>query len=159
MKRFLLLLLCGCNLGLGAEDNFKGGLTRDRCDGTFPICQTTAGCTMGTGRYIEGAFPGARQFIVPAPEEAVIRVHIFFKSQMFNGIDTEILWYEPGCFDDVYRYASEGRDIFQEAGNDKVFTQEQQVFLEGDHLVEVFSDAVAEYIIKVEVETAEGTME
>ncbi len=157
MKRCLpLLLVMGCNFGLGAEGNFKGGLSKDRCDGTFPICQTTAGCTMGTGRYIEGTFPGSRQFIVPAPEEALITVHVFFRSQIATGIDTEILWNEPGCFD-TYQYLSEGRDIFLEAGNDKVFSQSQQVFLEGDHLVEVFSDAVADYLIKVEVDTAEGT--
>ncbi len=156
MKRWwLVLLLSGCNFGLGAEGNFKGGLSRDRCDGTFPICQTTAGCTMGTGRYLEGQFPGSRQFIVPAPEEALITVNIFFKSELATGIDTEILWHEPGCFD-TYQYLSEGRDIFREAGNDKVFSQSQQVFLEGDHLIEVFSDAVAEYIIKVDIDTAEG---
>ena len=155
MKRLLPLLLAGCNFGLGAEGNFTGGLSRDRCDGTFPICQTTAGCTMGTGRYIEGQFPGSRQFIVPAPEEALITVHIFFKTQIATGIDTEILWHEPGCFD-TYQYLSEGRDIFLEAGNDKVFSQSKQVFLEGDHLVEIYSDAVGEYLIKVEVETAEG---
>lgn len=158
MTRLLLLpmlLLCCCGLGLGAEGNFTLGLSRDRCDGTFPICQTTAGCTMGTGRYIEGRFPGTRSFIVPAPEEAVITVHIFFKTQMATGIDTEILWHEPGCFD-TYQYLSEGRDIFLEAGDDKVFSRSQQVFLEGDHLVEIFSDAVADYVVKVDVETAAG---
>jgi hypothetical protein len=150
---FVALACTGC--GFGAADNFTAGLSRDRCDGTFPVCQTTAGCTMGVGKYIEGAFPGARSFIVPAPEEAVINVRIFFKTQVATGIDTEILWHEPGCFD-TYQYQSEGIDIFLEAGNDLVFEKSKQVFLGGDHLVEVISDAVAEYIIVVEVESAAG---
>lgn len=149
----LLLALGGC--GLGAEGNFTQGLSRDRCDGTFPVCQTTAGCTMGLGRYVEGRFPGERKFIVPAPEESLINVRIFFKTEIATGIDTEILWHEPGCFD-TYQYLSEGRDIFLEAGNDQVFEQSHQVFLDGDHLVEIFSDAIAEYIVAVEVDTAAG---
>lgn len=147
------LVVSGC--GFGAEGNFTAGLSRDRCDGTFPVCQTTAGCTMGVGKYVEGSFPGARQFIVPAPEESIITLRVFFRSQIATGIDTEILWHEPGCFD-TYQYLSEGADIFLEAGDDLIFEQSKQVFLSGDHLVEVISDAVAEYIIAVEVESAAG---
>ncbi len=147
----LLLLLAGC--GLGAEDNFTLGLDEDRCDGTFPICQTTAGCVMGSNKYLKGRFPGSRQFIVPAPEEAVITVRIFFATQVATGVDTEILWHEPGCFD-TYQYLSEGSDIFLAAGNDQVFEQSKQVFLDGDHLIEVFSDAIAEYAITVDVDAA-----
>lgn len=147
------LFLGAC--GLGSEGTFTSGLTEDRCEDTFPICQTTAQCALGTGRYLEGSFPGSRQFIVSAPEEAIIRVMIFFRTQIATGQDTEILWREPGCFD-TYQYRSEGRDIFREAGNSRVFTQSQQVFLEGDHLVQVFSDAVADYLLKVEVEAPSG---
>jgi hypothetical protein len=144
----------GC--GLGSEGNFTGGLTRDRCDGTFPVCQTTAGCTMGVGKYLEGAFPGARQFIVSAPEESIINVRIYFRTQVATGIDTEILWHEPGCFE-TYQYQSEGRDIFLEAGDDQIFEQSKQVLLSGDHLVEIISDSVAEYLLAVEVESAAGS--
>ncbi|MCK6552942.1 hypothetical protein L6R52_44375, partial [Myxococcota bacterium] len=115
----------------------------------------TAGCTLGVGKYVEGSFPGARQFIVPAPEEAIIKVKIFFREAVATGVDTEILWHEPGCFD-TYQYASEGADIFLDAGNDKIFERQRQVFLAGDHLVEVFSDAVADYLLSVEVESAGG---
>lgn len=148
-----VVLASGC--GLGAEGNFTAGLTLDRCDGTYPVCQTTAGCTLGVGKYVEGSFPGARQFIVPAPEEAIIKVKIFFREAVATGVDTEILWHEPGCFD-TYQYASEGADIFLDAGNDKIFERQRQVFLAGDHLVEVFSDAVADYLLSVEVESAGG---
>lgn len=137
--------------GTGPESNFTLGLELDRCDQSFPVCQTTAGCVLTTDRYLEGAFPGTRQFIVPAAEEQVITVDIFFRTQEAIGVDTEILWSEPGCFD-TYQYRSNGRDIFREAGNDRVLSVGQQVFLGGDHLVEVFSDAVAEYLLRVRVD-------
>ena len=139
----------GC--GIGPESNFTLGLELDRCDGTFPACQTTAGCFLNEDRYLEGSFPGTRQFIVPSRAEAIIRVDIFFRSQVSTGFDTEVLWSEPGCFD-TYQYRSEGRDVFLEAGNDRILTVSQQVFLEGEHLVEVFSDAVADYLLRVRVD-------
>lgn len=148
-----LFVLTGC--GLGAEDNFTRGLDRDRCEGTFPICSTAAGCVMGRGRYLEGRFPGTREFIVPAPEESFITVQIFFRTQLATGESTRILWNEPGCVD-TYEWDSEGQDIFLQAGNDKVLEQTRQVFFEGDHLIEVSSDALAEYFIAVEVDTGTG---
>ncbi len=151
------LSAAGCGIGSGAEGNFTSGLSHDRCDGTFPVCQTTAGCTMGAGRYLDGTFPGTRQFIVPAPEDAIINVRLFFKSETATGIDTEIFWNEPGCFD-TYQYQSNGTDIFLEAGNSQIFEKQHQVFLDGDHLVEVISDAVAEYDLVVEVTSSMGTM-
>jgi hypothetical protein len=158
MKRKLMTLslsgaLSAC--ALGAEENFSAGLKLDRCDGTFPICQTSAGCVLGNTNYVEGSFPGSRQFIVPAPAGSLIAVRIFFRSQVATGVDTEILWNEPGCFD-TYQYLSEGIDIFREAGKDGIFEQTQLVLLDGDHLVEVFSDATADYFISVDVQTPSG---
>ncbi len=146
-----LLLLSGC--GLSSEGTFTSGLSRDRCDDTYPICSQTAGCVLGAGKYLEGSFPGTRQFIVTAPEESVITVSLFFRSQVAVGVDTGITWHEPGCFDS-YEYRSGGEDIFLEAGGSRVMSRSQQVFLDGDHLIEVFSDAIADYVLKVEVDAA-----
>ncbi|MCB9655435.1 MAG: hypothetical protein H6729_15045 [Deltaproteobacteria bacterium] len=157
VQRFLIslapwALVFSSACGLGAKDNFTRGLTHERCDGTFPVCQTTAGCVMGTGRYLDGQFPGSRRFIVSAPEESVIRIDIFLDDQRATGTDTEILWNEPGCFD-TYQYRSEGRDIFLEAGKDQIFSQSHQIFLDGEHLIEVLSDAVASYAIRVSIDS------
>ena len=157
MRRLVLaplLLSAGC--GLSAAENFSRGLTRDRCDGTYPICASTAGCVMGENRYLEGAFPGSREVIVPAPAESLITVRLFFVTQGAHGLDTRILIHEPGCID-TYEWASEGRDIFLEAGSDRVLEVRREVFLEGDHLVEVASDAVADYAFTVEVTKPSGS--
>ena len=145
----LVVGLSAC--GVGPESNFTLGLDLDACDQTFSFCGAPAGCILTPDDYIEGAFPGTRQFIVPTLAEAVITVDIFFQTQVATGLDTEVRWSEPGCFD-TYQYRSNGRDIFLEAGNDRILSVSQQVFLEGDHLVEVFSDAVADYLLRVRVD-------
>lgn len=149
-----LVFASGC--GLSAADNFTRGLTRDRCDGTYPICSTTAGCVMGENRYLEGSFPGSRELIVPAPAESIVTVRLFFVTQGAHGLDTRILISEPGCID-TYEWASEGQDIFIEAGSDRVLEVSREVYLDGDHLVEVASDSVADYAITVEVTKPSGT--
>lgn len=146
-------LSAGC--GLSAQENFTRGLSKDRCDGTYPICATTAGCVMGSNRYLEGSFPGSRELIVPAPADSIIAVHLFFTEQVAHGLDTRILISEPGCID-TYEWASEGRDVFLEAGSDRTLSVEQEVFLDGDHLVEVASDANAAYIVLIDVTKPSG---
>lgn len=145
--------VCGC--GLSASDNFTRGLTEERCEGTYPICATTAGCVLGEQRYLQGTFPGTREVIVPAPAESIVSVRLFFIEQVAHGLDTRILLSEPGCID-TYEWASEGIDIFLEAGSDRTLEVRQEVYLDGDHLLEVSSDAVADYVIQVEVTKPSG---
>lgn len=145
---FLSIVLAAC--GLGPQDNFTLGRELDRCDRTFPFCGYTAGCVLGTGKYVEGRFPGTKSFIVPAPAESFIRVRIFFATQEAIGDELQVLWDEPGCFD-TYEWTENSIDIFRRAGNDRVLEHAEQVFLDGDHLVRVRSNVVADYVIVVEV--------
>ncbi len=149
MRTVWLLLLSAC--GPGSFANFTSGRTVERCEGTFPVCETTAGCVLGAGRYLEGRFPGQRQVIVPAPADSLIHLELFFTDQTAAGVDTEVRWHEPGCFE-TYRWSSEGRDIFLLAGQNQVLSVFERVFEPGDHLVEVFSDSVSEYLLRVRVE-------
>ena len=133
-----------------AEDVFIDGRQIDICDGNWPVCTYRAGCNLNVREYLEGSFPGSRRFIVETEGPATVRVTLLFLSQISPGADTEIHWYEPGCFE-RYSYTSEGADLFREAGASGVFEKERGVFRPGDHLVEVFSDAVADYLLKIEV--------
>lgn len=144
-----LCLPTGC--GVGALGNFADGLTLDRCADTYPVCETTAGCVLSNASYVEGSFPGQRQFIVPAPADAVITVDLFLDDQTAAGTDTEIRWHEPECFD-TYRWTSGGADIFLIAGRSQILSRSQQVTEAGDHLVEIFSDAVVDYLLRVRVD-------
>jgi len=142
-----LAMACGVS-----EGDFISGADHDPCESNIPVCQQTAGCAMGESKYIEGDFPGYTNFVVTTPADTTIVVKLFFKTRVHPGEDTEIIWYEPGCHDS-YDYESEGKDIFSEAGGDRVFAKEQKVRRDGDHLIEIFSDARTHYFIRVELQT------
>jgi hypothetical protein len=147
----LLVASSGCSFG--SEAAFIGGATRDECENELPVCNATAGCKLTEELgYIDGQFPGFRSFIVPTEGAAVIRVKIYWRTQLAPGADTEIVWFEPACVDSV-RYESGGIDIFADTGDDGIFFQDGKVFRGGDHLIEIRSDATGEYIIRPEVFT------
>ena len=141
--------------GCTAEDVFVGERKLDECDGNWPVCTYRAGCNLNVREYVEGQFPGSRRFIVETEGRADIRVTMLFLSQVSPGADTEIHWYEPGCFE-RYSYTSDGADLFREAGSSGIFERERTVYRGGDHLIEVFSDAVADFLLKIEVNDADG---
>ena len=150
--RLVALALVGVAalMGCDARDVFVGDRDRDECNGNWPVCTFRAGCNLNDREYMEGSFPGSRRFIVETNGEAIIRVVILNLSQISPGADTEIHWYEPGCFE-RYSYNSDGADLFREAGKTGILEREREVFLAGDHLIEVFSDAVADFLLKVEI--------
>jgi len=148
-----LTLLGACDFG--SESAFTADSVYDSCNSTIPVCNTTAGCKLvEEDKHIDGVFPGFRQMIVPTAGEAIIRIQIYFRSQLSPGVDTEIVWYEPACVD-AYRYESQGVDLFEEAGGEAILLREERVFREGDHLIEIRSDATAEYILRTSVLTPE----
>jgi hypothetical protein len=131
-------------------NDFIAGAEHDVCMANAPVCQTTAGCTMDDTKYIEGNFPGFVNFAVSTPADATVVVKIFFKTRSHPGEDTEIIWYEPGCHES-HTYESMGADVFEIAGEDRVFEQEQTGLEEGLHLVDVYSDATTNYYLRVEL--------
>jgi hypothetical protein len=141
----------GC--GIGSEAAFIGTAALSDCDDELPACNTTAGCKMvEEDNYLEGKFPGQRSFLVPTEGEAVIRVKLYWRTRLGPGADTEIIWFEPACVDE-FNYESQGADIFRDTNSEGIFVQEQRVFRAGEHLVQVRSDAVAEYLLRTEVLT------
>lgn len=137
----------------GSEGAFTGPRALDTCDLEIPICNTTAGCKLvEEDRYLEGVFPGQRAIIVPTAGEATIRVEIFWRTQLGPGADTEIIWHEPACVD-AFRFESQGANIFDDSNAQGIFVKQQKVFREGEHLVEIRSDATAEYLIRTSVLT------
>lgn len=146
-----LASLSGCSFG--SEATFTAGAVFNACDNSIPVCNTTAGCKLiEEDSYIEGAFPGFKQFIVPTAGEAIIRVRLLWRTQLSPGADTEVLWYEPACVE-VHRWESQGVDIFEQSGRDGIWQQHHRVYREGDHLVEIRSDAVGEYLLRTQVLT------
>jgi hypothetical protein len=134
-----------------ADEYFVAGAEYDPCEATVGVCQTAAGCNMGETKYLKGAFPGFTSFVVKTMvADTSLAVRIFFRTRKHPGEDTEITWFEPGC-NDFYRYESFGEDIFAEAGADQVLVKEQKLRQTGNHLIEIYCDATAEYYLRVEL--------
>jgi hypothetical protein len=148
-----LVLIAGGSAAcsFGSEAAFIGKRVLDTCDLEIPVCNTTAGCKLTEEEgYLESQFPGTAQLIVPTEGEATIRVSIYWREQLGPGADTEIIWHEPACVDS-FRFESQGRDIFLDSNEQGIFVQEQKVFREGEHLVEIRSDATAKYLLRTDV--------
>ena len=145
------LLVPACAADEGAFISDADGVP---CQENVPVCNTSAGCVMGESRYIEGDFPGIINFVVTTPADTIIVVKLFFTNQINPGEDTEIIWYEPGC-GDKQTYTNGVDDIFALTGGDGVFSQEKTVRREGDHLIEIESDAYTHFFVRVELDTPE----
>jgi len=110
-----------------------------------------ARCILDNARFARNSFPDEFGFLVDAPANSLIKVSLFFAQQDDAGFSTKIFWNEPGCVDSQF-YDSQGLDIFQLAGDNLIFEVERTVEKEGEHLIEVFSDARAEVVISVTVQ-------
>ena len=150
---FLIVLgfctVCGCGYD---EADFISGARRDPCNANTPVCNGTAGCSMGEWNYIEGDFPGFINFLVTTPADTTIVVKLFFKDRKHPGEELEIIWYEPGCRQ-RYVYSSYLEDIFKIAGGDSVLAESKLVREPGDHLIEIYCDAWTHFFVRVELIT------
>jgi len=140
--------LSGCLAG--PEELFTQGRAVNACNATVPVCSTTAGCVLDATNYTSGSFAqgGTRRFIVRTTSAANIEVGVFFVTEGTPGTDTEVGWYEVACSARA-NADSGGADVFAEAGPDRIWKRTQRVDTVGDHLVEVFSDAQADYLLRV----------
>ncbi|HUJ26858.1 MAG TPA: hypothetical protein VLW85_12620 [Myxococcales bacterium] len=152
MRLHLLLLASLAAACGGAEDDFTNGRAQVPCDASIPVCSTVAGCVLDSTNYTAGSFNqgGTLRIIVNTDGAANIETDLFFVNEGSPGTDTEIGTWEAQC---AARYSADsgGTDIFREAGPSRVWSRTQRVDTAGDHLVEVFSDAQADYLLKVVV--------
>ena len=132
------------------SDAFIAGAELEPCSSTVEICQVTAGCVLAEDEYLAGSFPGFRNFVVRTPDRATLAIRLFFEERRHPGEVTEIIWFEPGCADSE-KYDSNGADIIAEAGDGREFIRSALMQRAGDHLIEIYSDAHVQYLLRVEV--------
>ncbi|MEZ4273515.1 MAG: hypothetical protein R3C68_19390 [Myxococcota bacterium] len=145
----MLVVASACSPSL--EEAFRKGRGLRGCFSTLNACPGLfASCVLDNDSYAEKQFPGSLRFLVDADEDDTVEVSFFFVTQRDPGLSTRIFWNEPGCSDQQV-YDSEGRDIFFEAGNELIFRQSKIMRKDGEHLIEVFSDAQAEVLVVVNV--------
>lgn len=145
-----LAVLSGCQT---SEAAFLGDRLLTLCTATYYTCGVTAGCELDTEHYVRGSFPGARRVIVHTEEDdTALLVGLYLTTEVAPGTELLTQVYEPDCtLDPQYSQEHwEDVDIFAEAGNDHSLLMELEASSKGEHLLELYSDATAGYLLIVE---------
>lgn len=132
------------------RDAFIGGRVEDTCDGTWPVCDSFAGCMIGEQSYIQGRFPNKGRFVVRVAEPSVVKIHVFLEEVGAAGEQTSFTLFEDRCRSRT-RVEATGKAFIAEMEQRGEFTREATLSGTGDHLIEFESDAQARYVIKVDV--------
>jgi hypothetical protein len=149
MRALLPLLLLGC-----AEDSFTGGRAPMLCTDAHAVCRVTAGCVLDEQSYVRGRFPGAVRVLLDAPMAPLEwRVRLHFTEMVATGTELLVQLSDPSCSTDPF----EGRahlvdvDPFERAGSDRTLVLDEfRTDTVGEHLLEVFSDAHATWLLVAE---------
>lgn len=145
----LALPLSGCG---DDQSVFVGKRLEQRCNSAIPACDTRASCVMGNDVYYSGQFPGGLKTLVRTEtEDAKLVVRILLTDMLFSGSELQISANSTGCndFDEVHK---QDIDLFELAGQDRILEYELDLVGRGDHLVEIFSDMSASYLLTLNVE-------
>jgi hypothetical protein len=141
------LLLAGCP---DAADGFREGRLLDPCNGSWPVCTTTAGCFVGNAYYLEGQFPGTRRFIVRTDGQASVKISLYLVTEAAVGNTIRIEWNDSACGTKFVEETT-GTNFFKDVETNGSYSVTSNVFQPGDHLIEVTCDSTAEYMLKAEI--------
>lgn len=140
-----VVLLSNSACDPGSEKAFIRGKSEVACLQNIPACPGLfASCQLDGASYTQKRLPDDTpfRFLVAALPNERIEILMFFVSQSDSGLDTRIMWYEPGC-SDVVIYKSEGANLFKDFEDTGIFSHTETVYDGGDHLIEIFSDMQA----------------
>ncbi len=145
----LMLASSGCFTDVSV---FTAGRTEDTCNGAIPMCRQYAGCAIDRESYVKGQFPGDLRIsaFAEVPHSTLI-VRILFTDMVWPGTELLVLAYSPGC-GDVRGEHLVDVDFFDLAGRDRILQFDIPLESPGDHLVEIFSDMAASYLLTADVE-------
>jgi hypothetical protein len=154
LRTFGLVLACALLLSSCGEDEsvFVGQRLEQRCNASIPACDAHASCVMTNDTYYSGQFPGGLKTLVRTDtDEATLVVRFLLTDMIFPGTELQIMAQTPGCdtFDEVHE---KDVDLFELAGDDRTLEYEMDLDGRGDHLVEIFSDMSASYLMTLTVE-------
>lgn len=149
MRWLPLLLGIAC-----APTSVVDGRLPNLCADAYGVCGTTAGCSLDAEHYVEGVFPGALRVVVDSQvEQTPIRISFYLSDMRTPGTELLIQAHEPDCTTSGTdsRLHLEDIDLFELAGPDRSLSWSDLVLHRpGEHLLEIFSDATARYLLVVE---------
>ena len=141
------LVFGGC---VDPESQFISGRLVDQCDGNWPVCASEAGCVIGSAQYVPGTFPGTLRMITTIQLPTLVTINLFLKTEGAVGTVTNFTWNETGC-GSAFVDSVAGKDIFAQFDTAGIFQDSHDLFEPGDHLIQVDSDATADYLLKLDL--------
>ena len=149
---FSWLFVLGVTSCQTGEEAFVDDRLRSPCEEAYYICNMPAGCVIDQKHYVEGAFPGTRRIVVRTEERDVrLDVKIYISSMAAPGTEILVQAREPDCTIDKLKAQENWTDvdIFDKAGDDRTLSFPLEVADKGEHLLEIYSDASADYVLIV----------
>ena len=134
------------------EEEFALGRLENPCAGSIPICAFHAACVLGRKDFLSGQLPGGQRFIVQAdPLDRQLVIRLLFTEMIYPGTEFLLNLFTPGCGSRETEHIVD-QDLFARAGDDRIVTFIMPIEEEGDHLLELFSDMSAGYLLTVDLE-------
>lgn len=143
----VLVIATGC---VSDERLFTEGRLQALCNEAMSMCSEYASCRLDDETYARSTFPGGIRAIVNnqhGDEELIVRLLLTEPIADGTELHVELLASDCGRVDDV---RLQDVNLFEEAGDDRTFEFHLEFHGEGDHLLSVFSDMNAEYMLTVE---------
>ncbi len=147
----VLAVLVSCRT---AEEEFIGDRLLKICNDSYILCNFPTGCVLNGDHYVKGSFPGVRRVVVESDDrDAEFSVRLFLKNMKGSGTEMLVQLYEPDCTVNTEngRVHLEDVDIFDKAGDDRTLMFELGVEGEGEHVLEIYSDASTAYLLIAEL--------
>ena len=139
-------------VGCTAEESFTSGRLQPLCEELIPVCSTKASCVLDQQSVLDAEFPGGHRFIVHSiDDDRTLVLRMLLADEVFPGTELFIRTYTPGCLDFKEERLLDV-DFFDMAGADGILEFHFPLGGRGDHLVELFSDMSARYLLAVELE-------
>ncbi|MBN2529310.1 MAG: hypothetical protein JXR76_23180 [Deltaproteobacteria bacterium] len=138
---------------LTAEEEFINDRLLSMCDEAYYHCGLPTGCVLDSKHYVEGGFPGVRRVVVETEENNMdVQVRVFIAEAMGGGTEMLVQLYETDCT--VNRDTGKKQlidvDLIEEAGDDRVLIFNLHAMQEGEHVVEIYSDMTARFLLIAE---------
>ena len=145
-----VLALSGC---MSDQQIFTQGRIEDLCTGAVPQCQTQAGCVLDSQHFVRGTFPGDQKVVVHSDaKDATLVVRLLLTTEVYPGTELLEQAFDPDCGDATVKDVT-NTDFFALAGDQRVIEYHLALPVAGDHLLEVYSDMSADYLLTADVES------